>query len=146
SGDRIESLTRRGRLPQPDKLPDEEAGRLQAQSLRRLDQVLEALKDENGGGRLSAAPSGSGGGGGGGGEGADDNLPPTAKLKVRGKLKEEANKRTEEFAKAPPDRKDLDDRAKAELEGIRRDQQDVAELLEQLRGGGEPNAAEGDKP
>jgi hypothetical protein len=147
AGERLESMTRRGRPPRPDNLPDEESARLQAQAVRRLDQVLEALKDENGGGRLTAAPGGGGGGGGGAdGGGGDDSVPPTAQLKVLRKLQEDINNRTEEFAKGHPDPKNLDDKAKAELEGIRRDQQDVAELLEKLRGGGEPNAAEGDKP
>lgn len=146
AGDRLDVLHGKRSLS-PDKLPDEEAARLQAQSLRRLDQVMEALKDENSG-RLTAAPSGGGGGGGGGsdGGGGDDSVPPTAQLKVLRKLQEDVNKRTEEFAKGHPDRNNLDDRAKADLEGIRRDQQDVAELLDQLRGGGEPNAAEGEKP
>jgi hypothetical protein len=148
AGDRLESMRGR-RLPAPDKLPDEEAARLQAQSLRRLDQVLEALKDDNAsGGRLTKAPAGGpGSDGGDGGGGGDDSVPPTAQLKMLRKLQEDVNHRTEEFAKTHPDRQNLDDKAKADLEGIRRDQQDVAELLEQLHGGGEPNAAEGgDKP
>jgi hypothetical protein len=67
-------------------------------------------------------------------------------LKVLHKLQEDVNRRTEAYAKEHPDPKRVDDKAKAELQAIVRDQQDVAELLEQLRSGGEPDAAEGEKP
>ncbi len=139
AGDRLDALA--AKLPPPEALPDEEADRLQAQALRRLDQVIAALKDENAG-RMARA---GGGGAGGGGPVGDDSIPPTAQLKVLHKLQEDVNRRTEVFVKGHPDPKAVDDKAKAELEAIRRDQQDVAELLEQLRGGGEPAAAEGDK-
>jgi hypothetical protein len=133
--------------PAPETLPDAQVTRLQALAVRRLSQVMTSLKDENGAGRLSRGEGGAGGGGGGaGGGGGDDSLPPTAQLKVLRKLQEDVNHRTEAFARDHADPKTIDDKAKAELKEILSDQKDVAELLEQLRGGNEPNAVEGAKP
>jgi hypothetical protein len=141
---RLETLAG-GELPPADKLPDEQAARLQALSLRRLDQVIESLKDEKAGGRLTRAEGGSDGNGGAGG-GADDSLPETAQLKVLRKMQEDVNQRTAAFARDHPDAKNIDENAKGELQGILGDQKDVAELLEQLRSGAEPEVPEGMKP
>jgi hypothetical protein len=53
------------------------------------------------------------------------------------------NQRTEDFRKAHPDANKLDDKGKAELQTIHREQQEIAELLEELI---EPDDGGGDKP
>jgi hypothetical protein len=58
-------------------------------------------------------------------------------------MQADVNKQTEGFRKAHPDLAKLDDKGKAELQGIRRAQQEVAELLEELL---EPDEGGGDKP
>jgi hypothetical protein len=135
------------RLNPPAKLPDAEVASLQTLATRRLDQVMNALKEDTAGGRMSRAPAGGGGGGGGGQGGpGDDGLPQGAQLKVLKKMQEDVNRRSEVFARDHPDPKKIDDAAKAQLQSITNDQKDVAELLEQLRGGAEPDAVDGDKP
>jgi hypothetical protein len=54
----------------------------------------------------------------------------------------EVNKRTEEFAKLHPDPEKLTEKHKAQLQAIRREQAEVAEMLEQLIA---PMPPEGDK-
>ena len=120
------------RPPAAEALPDEELGRLQAEALRRLGQVIDSLKSDDGTPpRLAGGAGGGEGGGSGGGE--DDGVSPTAQLKLLQTLQKEINRRTDEFArqKLNPDR--MGDKEKAALDALRRDQQDVAELLEQLR-------------
>jgi hypothetical protein len=143
AGERLDGL--KASDPRSEDLPDAEAARLQARSVRRLDQVIESLKDENAG-KLSRSASSSGGGSGGSDGGADNSLPPTAQLKVLRKMQEEVNQRTKTFGEEHPGGKDLDDKAKVELQSIQIDQKDVAELLEQLRSGAQPEQAEGNKP
>jgi hypothetical protein len=129
----------------PDRLPDVEAASLQATAARRLEQVMSAIKDDDSGGRLSRA-SGGGGGSGAGGAG-DEGLPPTAQLKVLRKMQQDINRRTESFARDHQDPEKIDDAAKSQLQAIMTDQKDVSELLEQLRGGAEPESApEGGRP
>jgi hypothetical protein len=67
-----------------------------------------------------------------------------AQLKLLRALQAEVNQHTEDFAKKHPDPKKLDDKAKAELQSIRRDQAEVGELLEELNR--PPAPKEGDKP
>jgi hypothetical protein len=47
-------------------------------------------------------------------------------------MQAEVNKRTEDFRKAHPDATKLDEKGKTELQNIRKAQQEVAELLEEL--------------
>jgi hypothetical protein len=67
-------------------------------------------------------------------------------------LQADLNKRTEEFGKQHPDPAKLTDKEKAELQTLRRDQQEVAELIEEFAQPGankpEPggNKPEGEKP
>jgi hypothetical protein len=144
AGRRVDELTNRGRQ-QADTLPDAELGRLQQEALRRLDQVLAALKEDEGRGpRRSAAAGGGGGGSGGGGE--DDGIPPTAQLKLLQALQRDINKRTEAFAREHPDPDRHDDKERAELKALQRDQQDVAELLEEFRNPPEQPAPGDDRP
>ncbi|HZT80237.1 MAG TPA: hypothetical protein VFA26_08445, partial [Gemmataceae bacterium] len=126
-----------------------EAARLQKEALRRLDQLLEALKEEPGAPLRAQKkkqdgqqPGGGEGGGGGGGGGGGDGIPPLAQLKLLRAMQAEINQRTDEFTRQHPDKDKMDDRAKAELKALQRDQQEVAELLEELT----RPADEGGKP
>jgi hypothetical protein len=58
-------------------------------------------------------------------------------------MQAEVNKQTEDFRKAHPDQTKLDDKAKTELRDIRKSQQELEELLDELL---EPDDAGGDKP
>lgn len=125
---RMESV---GNQPAPAAaLPDSETEKLQKLSLRRLDLLADALKPEEEGKRLAAGEPAGGEGDGGGSEG--DGLPPLGQLKVLRAMQVEVNERTAAFGKAHPDPTKLDKNAQAELQTIRRDQKEVADLLEAL--------------
>ena len=83
-----------------------------------------------------AGPRGGQGGGqpGGGGQGGaeNDGIPALAQYKLLRNLQAEVNQRTEEFGKQHPDPKKYTDKEKTELQGIRREQQEIASLLEEL--------------
>jgi hypothetical protein len=83
----------------------------------------------------------SGGGGAGAGNGSE--IPPLAQLKLLRQMQADVNKRTEDFRKAHPDPAKLNEKEKVELQDIRKSQQEVAELLEELI---EPDDGGGDKP
>ena len=112
-----------------------EAARLQKEALDRLEGVLQTLKEEqnaplaqrnDGGGRRR----GRGGRRRGAGNGSE--IPPLAQLKLLRQMQADVNKRTEDFRKAHPDPAKLDEKGKAELQDIRRSQQEIAELLDEL--------------
>jgi hypothetical protein len=132
----------------PKELPDAETGRMQQLAQRRLTQVVDALKDA-----IEKMEQAKGGAGAGEGDanGAkagppDDGIPPVAQLKLLRDLQKDINQRTETFKKEHPDLKKLPDKDRAVLESIRKDQQDVAELIDELnRPAGEPADGEGDK-
>src|SRR5262249_10463856 len=95
---------------------------VQKEALRRLEQLLSALKEENNGGPRAAGGGGGGGGGGegggGGGGGGDDGIPPLAQLKLLRTMQKDVNQRTETFTKQHPDLAKLGDKEKAELQAI----------------------------
>jgi uncharacterized integral membrane protein len=131
----------------PKELPDAETMQLQQLAQRRLTQVVDALKEaaekmeqargrdegegEEGGANVAkAGPPG-------------DGVPPLAQLKLLRDLQKDINERTETFKKQHADHKELPEKDRAVLESIRKDQQDVAELIDELT---RPAAeAEGDK-
>jgi hypothetical protein len=127
-------------LPPVDQLPDAELARHQDDAQRRLVQLLESLKEAEGEERPLGNPPGQQGeddddAGGGG----DDSLPPLAQLRLLRNLQEEINKRTSDFARRHPNLENLQPKAQAELDDIRREQKEVADLLEQMtRPPGEP--------
>ena len=137
----------------PKELPDAPTARLQQTAQRRLTQVVDALKEAAEKMELAKNDSGGGGGeGGDGGEGAgrnappSDGIPPLAQLKLLRELQKDINQRTETFRKEHLDLKDIAEKDRAELEAIRKDQRDVAELIDELnRPAGEPGDAEGEK-
>ncbi len=123
--------------PNLKALPDEEVARSQNLALRRLNQVLDALKEsqENPTPLSRGSPSGEDGdnpGGSGSGSGGDDSLPPLAQLKLLRSMQKEINERTEAFKKKHPVAAKLLPKEKIELQDIRREQKEVADLLEQL--------------
>lgn len=100
----------------------------QGLALKRLDQLLEALKPDK---RGEATPPMAGG------MPPDmppmgDPLPPLAQLKALRALQADIADRTEAFDKAHPDRTKLNDDEAAELESLEKMQRDVAELIQQL--------------
>jgi uncharacterized integral membrane protein len=147
AGQRMETVAKEA--VDPAELPDAETARLQQQALRRLNQVIDALKDAAE--KMQQAKGGRGGAGGEGGDGGSggapgDGIPPLAQLKLLRDLQKDINQRTETFKKEHPDPKKLEEKDRGELRSIRNDQQDVAELLDELtRPAGEPGAVEGEK-
>jgi hypothetical protein len=102
-------------------------------ALKRLDQLLEALKPDkpgdapatpNGGGMPPDMPPM--------GKPMGDQLPPLAQLKALRALQADIAERTESFDKAHPDRTKLNDDEAAELEALEKMQLDVAELIKEL--------------
>jgi hypothetical protein len=117
-----------------DLSPAEDAVKLQKEALRRLDQLLEALKEEPG---KAMRPAGGGGGGGGGdggqgGGGGAEGLPPLVQYKLLRSLQSEINQRTEDFARRHPDLSKLDEKGQVELKAIQKEQSEVADLLEEI--------------
>jgi hypothetical protein len=126
---------------------DDEVVRLQKDATHRLALVIDALKSDNAGlpppGGKQGSGSGDGGGDGGGGQA--DQVPPTAQLKVLRAMQQEVKDHTEAFVKAHADLTKLNDKEKAELQSIRKEQQDVADLLEEFRHPPEPGEGEPEK-
>jgi hypothetical protein len=120
---------------------DGRASKLQRDALRRLDQLLDAIKEEKGGGR-SQAQSGEGGEGGqgGGGRGNAEDIPDIAQLKVLRSLQQELNERTENFGKQHPNRAKLNEDEKRELDSLSKEQKEVGELLDEIT---KPSGPEG---
>jgi len=102
-------------------------------AVKRLDQLLDALKPD----QQAGGPPPMGGGMppemppmGGGKPG--EQLSPLAQLKALRALQADIAERTEAFDKAHPDRSKLNDDEVAELESLQKMQLDVAELIKQL--------------
>jgi hypothetical protein len=122
--------------PFDQELEDIADAGIQAQqklAVKRLDQLLEALKPDqqaggarpmNGGTPPDTPPMGGGQPG--------EQLPPLAQLKALRALQADIGERTEAFDKAHPDRTKLNDDEVAELESLEKMQIDVAELIKQL--------------
>jgi hypothetical protein len=103
-------------------------------AVKRLDQLLEALKPDKPG---EAPPPPAAGGMPPdmppmGGMPPGDQLPPLAQLKALRALQADIAERTEAFDKAHLDRTKLNDDEVAELESLQSMQIDVAELIKQL--------------
>jgi hypothetical protein len=120
----------------------------QETALRRIDQLLEALKpdkdDKKLGGEKQQPSEGGGPMGGGGIRGGDEGVPLLAQLKALRSLQAEVNERTAQFAKDHPDLNNLTEDEKAELTVLRKMQADVAQLLQDYQVGDDPK--EGGRP
>jgi hypothetical protein len=130
-----------------EQAADEETQKLQRAALRRMDQLLDALKPENGLPRglgqqqsKSSQPGEGDQKGKSGGEG--DGIPPMAELKALKALQLEINERTKDFQKHYPDAAKRTEKQKQELQSIQKEQQEVSDLFEDMRKSMTP---EGDK-
>ncbi|HBI45790.1 MAG TPA: hypothetical protein DDY78_23495, partial [Planctomycetales bacterium] len=136
-----------GRKPDGAGVEDEVI-RAQQEALHRLDLVLNALKSDDAGLTRPGGKSGQGGQGGDAG-GQADSVPPVAQLKVLRTMQKEVNDRTAALQKDHPDPSKYGDKEKGELQDVRKEQQDVMDLLEEFRHppgpGGEQDAA-ADRP
>jgi hypothetical protein len=124
---------------------EDEVIHAQQEALHRLDLVLNALKSDDAG---LSPPGGKGGKGGQGDQGdaggQADSVPPVAQLKVLRTMQKEVNDRTAALQKDHPEPSKYGDKEKGELQGIRKEQQDVMDLLEEFRHPPEPGG-ESDK-
>ncbi len=114
---------------QDETAPAAEGERFQKLAQRRLQALVDALKMEEG---EQARPAGGANRGEGGqGRPPGDGIPPLAQLKLLRTMQAEVNDQTKEFAKAHPDAAKLTDAEKKEIEGLRREQKAIADLIEE---------------
>ncbi|OWK38320.1 hypothetical protein [Fimbriiglobus ruber] len=116
---------------------DERLRRPMQLALRRLDQILDTLKEDPKAKPEQAAGGGNGGQGGenegaAGGQGNQGGIPPLAQLKALRAMQAEVNERTVAFAKAHPNPDRLTDDERDELKELEQGQRDVAELFDKL--------------
>lgn len=113
--------------------------RLQRRAARRIDQLLDALKTDRGPAR-PPVPDAEGDAEGGGGRAGrpSDGIPQLAQLKVLRSLQEEVNERTADLGKRYPDPGKIPQAVQRELQALRKDQQEIADLLDELTTAGEP--------
>jgi hypothetical protein len=113
----------------------------QQMALRRLDQFLEAIKQDKDSASAGKKPSGGAGQQGGpmvGGGPGGDQISNLAQLKALRSLQAEVNDWTERFAKKHPDLKKLKESEKAELDALQQLEKDVGDLIRDLSVSGEP--------
>ena len=60
-----------------------------------------------------------------------DGIPPLAQLKLLRAMQAEVNEQTKDFAKKHPDPAKLTDAENKEIEGLRREQKSIADLIEE---------------
>jgi len=116
-----------------ETIADDRCRRPLKTAIRRLDHILEAMKEDT---KKNAKPA----------EKPDmppdmppmpmpmveQPMPPTAQIKALRALQVELNERTNAFSKAHPDRMKLNEVDREELEELERSQREVAELFQQL--------------
>ncbi|HEV3237649.1 MAG TPA: hypothetical protein VGZ25_11715 [Gemmataceae bacterium] len=121
-----------------------EGYRLQNEALARLNKLLEALKMEAGA-ALKPAPSQKGGGdsGDGGNPPEGDGIPSLVELKLLRSMQADVNERTAAFGRDHTDLMKLTEEERSQLQALRREQQEIGDLLEELMNADEPS---GDMP
>jgi hypothetical protein len=119
-----------------EKATDAQTLRPMRTALRRLDQILDTLKEDP---KAQANQQGAPGDPGRPGEGNQQSgdqgggIPPLAQLKALRAMQAEVNEWTAEFAKAHPDpAQKLTDEETDELKELEQAQRDVAELFDKL--------------
>jgi hypothetical protein len=151
AGKRLEEMFKaiKNETPPPlEDLPDSEVTRLQKESLRRLDQLLDALKSETEAlaKRAAAEVAGSRSEGEGDATPGDEGLPPLGQIKLLRAMQGEVNQAIAEFQKNNPSMDKLGEKEKTEYLAIQRDQREILNLLEALRNpDAEVGAKEGDQ-
>jgi hypothetical protein len=121
---------------------DRQTQDLMGDALVILNQMLDALKPEN---AVARRPQQQGGGnpmGQDGPKAQGDGIPYLAQLKALKALQENINRRTADFARKHPDTSKLTKEEQQELAGLRQEQDEVKDLLEELTA----PEAEGGKP
>lgn len=121
--------------------------RWQETAVRRIDQLLDALKPDkdlarSGGGAGQAGGNGPGQTGSARAGAGGEDVPLLAQLKALRALQAEVNNRTAQFAKEHPDLSKLTDDEQAELRLLRRMQGDIVELLQEYGSLVEPTIPE----
>jgi hypothetical protein len=112
---------------------DGEIQQAQQSSLHRLDQLLDALKPEAGLSMQGGQQNGGQGGGGGGRSGrGGDGIPELAQFKALRALQEEISERTTRFNKQHQDTRNLTGNDKEQLQAIRQEQRELADLFHEL--------------
>jgi hypothetical protein len=97
-------------------------------ALKRLAQVLDALKDDPRNASANAGGKSNPGGAGG----TENAVPSLAQLKLLRALQAELNERTASFAKQHPDTSKLTAAERVELEAIRKEQAGLADLVDDI--------------
>jgi hypothetical protein len=126
-----------------EKVNAERLNRPLRTALRRLDQILDTLKEDPKAQAKANSPAGGNGGGGdgdGGGAPPGDSIPALAQLKALRAMQAEVNERTTAFAQAHPDAAKLTDDERDELKELEQSQRDVAELFDKLAEAFRPGA------
>ena len=100
----------------------------QEMALRRLDQFLDAIKEDKKNQAQGDSPSAEGKQP----QGGRDDVPPLAQLKALRALQAEINQQTERFAQDHADPAKLTGADKAELELLRKMQRDIADLIQEF--------------
>lgn len=126
---------------QVEKVADDRTRRPLRTALRRIDHVLNSLKDDpkqqggnkenNGQGGGDMPPGGEGGGGQE--QQQTGGVPQLAQLKALRAIQAELNDRTREFAKTHPDAAKLSDADREELDELEQSQREVADLFEKIK-------------
>jgi len=110
-----------------------EAYRLQNEALARLNKLLEALKMD---GSAAMKPARSKGNRAQGDEPSSqpegDGIPSIVELKLLRTMQADVNERTEAFSRDHLDLKNLTEPEKTQLQELHREQQEIADLLEEL--------------
>jgi hypothetical protein len=128
-----------------EQAADAETQALQRAAIERIDRLLDALKTDSGGAARPPSEKGGGGqpgGGTGGGGAAGETVPPIAQLKALRALQQEVNERTRTFGKQHPEAAKLTKKEEGELQALRQEQVEIADLFEQLNASPE---SQGDK-
>jgi hypothetical protein len=132
---------------QVEQAGDDRSRRPLRTALRRIDHVLNSLKEDPK--PMGGDPENKGAGGGdmppGGGDGEGQagqqgGVPQLAQLKALRAIQAELNERTRDFAKQHADLSKLSDADREELNELEQSQREVADLFEKIKPAFEKNA------
>jgi hypothetical protein len=118
-----------------------EIAKYQREALRRIAQLLGALKPEKDLAQVSQPKGERQGEGTGKTKGEGDGIGVLAQLKGLRLLQYEVYERTESFGKKHPEPTKLTAEEQRELENLRKEQQEIAQMLEELTRGNELEGA-----
>jgi hypothetical protein len=112
----------------------------QKEALARLNKLIEALKMEAGA-AMKPAPTQKGGGAPGeeGNPPEGDGIPSLVELKLLRSMQADVNERTAAFGRDHTDLMKLTEEERTQLQALRREQQEIGDLLEELMNADEPS-------